>query len=156
MRSAREKLRTLTAYLVAVTLAAALGSIAQTQFNIAAIAALGVEVPGGTRLWVTLQDLAGFAPLYALLVAAALVPGFMIAAFVARVAPSGRGVSFVLAGGVSVACALLVINAVLPMTPIAATRHASGVAALALAGAIGGGGYLAVRPRRRLPAGEPG
>lgn len=141
------KLRSVAAYLIAVLVAAALGSIVQTQFNMAAIAGLGVEVPATTRLAVTLEDLGRFAPLYAAIVAVALLVGFAVAGLLARRASGWRRPLFILAGGLAIAAALALMNAVLPVTAIAASRFASGYLALALAGAAGGWAYLAARGR---------
>jgi hypothetical protein len=144
--------RTLLAYAAAVLTAAALGSIAQTQFNLAAIQALGVEVSPAVRLQTTAQDLASFAPRYAALVGAALLIALPLAELLAGRVPGWRVALAILAGGTSVLAAIVILNAALPMTPIAATRHASGTAAMAAAGALGGLAYLAVRRRLEGPA----
>ncbi|MBC7939804.1 MAG: PQQ-dependent sugar dehydrogenase, partial [Chitinophagaceae bacterium] len=65
-------------------LAAAWGSVVQTQFNLQALVALGVPVPPGLRALTTLQDLAGFAPVYAGILAAGWIPALGLAAWLAR------------------------------------------------------------------------
>jgi hypothetical protein len=144
--------RTLLAYAAAVLTAAALGSIAQTQFNLAAIQGLGVELSPAVRLRTTGHDLVGFAPRYAALVAVALLVALPLAELLARWAPRWRGALVILAGGASVLAAIVVLNAALPMTPIAATRYAAGTAVMSAAGALGGLAYLAVRGRMERPA----
>ncbi len=125
-------------YLAAVLFAAAMGSIVQTQFNLAALTAMGVNVPVGTWLLTTGQDLVSFAPAYAIVVAVALLLAFPVAGILSRWLPHHRRALFMLAGGSGVLAAILLMNTLLPMTLIAATRYAAGTAALALAGAIGG------------------
>lgn len=142
---ARPAFRLLAAFAAAVISGAALGSVIQTQFNLAFIARLGVEVPLATRLQTTLADVAGFGPLLAALVAAAYAIGFVVAEPLATRFPHLRRALYPLAGAGAVAAAILLLNAALPMTPIAATRSAAGTIALAAAGAVGGAVYHAVR-----------
>jgi hypothetical protein len=52
--------RPVAAFMIAVVIAAALGSAIQTQFNLAFIARLGIEVPLSIRLETTAADLFGF------------------------------------------------------------------------------------------------
>lgn len=141
----RSLFRRLGAFAAAVIAAAALGSVVQTQFNLAFIAQLGVEVPLSVRLRTTAADLVAFAPLFAALVAAAFAIGFAVAELVARRVPDVYGALFAVAGGATLAGAILLLNAALPMTPIAATRGAAGTISLAAAGVLGGLIYRAVR-----------
>ncbi len=133
-----QKLRAALAWFVAVGVTAALGSVIQTQFNLAMVQQLGAPVPITVRLETTLHDLLNFAPTYAVLVAAAFLIALPVSGLLARLWPGGRIVLHALAGGVAIIAALLVMNAILPATMIGAARFASGVAALALAGALGG------------------
>jgi len=126
------------AWLAAVLAAAALGSVVQSQFNMAAIVSLGVEVTPRQWISVTLQDLVGFAPLWAVVVAAALLIAFPVAALLARRMPEARMGVYFLAGGVGVMCALVLMAAVLPVTIVAAARSPLGMALMALGGAAGG------------------
>jgi hypothetical protein len=140
-------LRLLLAWLVAAVVTAALGSIIQTQFNLAAIAALGAPVPMGARLQTTLQDLAGFAPMFGLVGAAGFVPALVVAALLSWRRPEWRVVLYPLAGAAALVTAVLLMNALLPVTPIGATRSASGIVALGLAGLAGGAAFAALMPR---------
>ena len=54
--------RHLAALLLAWVLAAAWGSVVQTQFNLQALVSLGVAMPAGLRAETTWQDLIGFGP----------------------------------------------------------------------------------------------
>lgn len=143
-------LRLLLAWLAATLVTAVTGSIVQTQFNLAAIAALGAPVPFALRLQTTLHDLAGFAPLLAGITAAGFLVAFCVAALlVVRLWPGRRALLYTLAGATAVAAAILLMNATLPVTAIAAARSLAGFLALASAGALGGRVFAAFLPDRR-------
>lgn len=124
-------------WLVAVLATTALGSITQTQFNLAALAAMGQSIGLELRLQTTLLDLARFAPLFAAIVAAGFVVALPLASWLSR-RGAGRGWLYPLAGAVALLVALLLMRWLLGLTPIAAARTPFGVATLMLTGAIGG------------------
>lgn len=118
------------------------GSVVQTQFNLQALAELGVAIPANVRARTTLQDLASFAPLYAGIVAAAWLPALALAAWLARGRPAWRLGLFAAAGGLGLVAALRSIDALAPMpTFIDATRHAPGLLAMALGCVLAAGWY---------------
>lgn len=128
----------LAVFLVAVLVATALGSIVQTQFNIAALTGLGLDVPARQRVAMTLHDLGMFTPVYGTIVVAAFAIALPLAAFLARSRPRWRPLWFLLAGAAGVLVGFVVVNALLPMpTFIAATRTMGGLAALMATAAIG-------------------
>lgn len=115
------------------------GSLVQTQFNLNALVALGVEMPLRLRLLTSAQDLAGFAPVYAGIVLAAWLPAFPVAARLARSVPHLRTVLFALAAGVALLAAVRIGDAVAPMPVlIDATRGLGGLLAMAAGSAAGG------------------
>src|SRR6056297_1384158 len=59
--------RVVLAFAVALVIGSVLGSLVQTQFNLLALQALGVEIGLGVRLETSFQDLVNFAPLYGIL-----------------------------------------------------------------------------------------
>jgi len=69
----------LGAYVAAVALATVWGSVFQTQHTLHRLGELGVAVDAGMRASATLRDLLGFAPVYALIVAATLLVVFVVA-----------------------------------------------------------------------------
>jgi hypothetical protein len=144
--------RILLAWLAATAVTTVAGSIIQTQYNLAAIVALGVHVPAGLRLRTTLQDLIGFAPLLALVTAVGFMVAFLVAARLARSWPDRRSLWYTLAGAAALAVAIGAMNALLPVTPIGATRWLSGTVALAAAGGLGGWLFGRLSPRRERPA----
>lgn len=141
-------LKLLLAWLAATLLTAAAGSIIQTQFNLAAITGLGAPVPPALRLQTTLQDLAGFAPVLAAVVGAGFLVALPLAAWLVR-RLRRRALPYTLAGAAAVAAAILLMNALLPVTAIAATRSVAGFLALSACGALGGLTFSRLAPQRR-------
>lgn len=131
-------LHRLSCFLLAVAIAAVAGSVAQTQFNLLALRALGVELPLRTWVATTVRDLAGFAPTWALVVALAFLPALPAAAWLSRRWPALRTGLYTLAGAAAILAALLAMNALLSISAIAATRSLAGLAAMVATGALGG------------------
>lgn len=119
-------------------LAAALGSVVQTQFNLAALIALGVDVPLVIRLRTTLADLLGFTPLYGAVVAMAFLLAFPVAALLVRLWPARDTELYMLAGALAILAGLTLMNTALAITAIAATRSTLALLLMMLAGAAGG------------------
>ena len=139
-------LKLLFAWLAASALVAAVGSVLQTQFNLAAISAIGAPVPFEVRLQTTLQDLAGFAPTYAVVVAAGLLVAFLVTGRLVRRWPQRRKSLYTLAGAAAIFTTILLMNAALPITGIGATRSLAGLIALGAAGALGGRLFATLAP----------
>ena len=128
-------------------LATVWGSVVQTQWNLQALVALDVPVPLPLRVATTLQDLAGFAPLYGGLVAAGWLPALALAAWLARHRPAWRLPLFSAAATLGLVAAVRAVDAVAPMPVfIDATRSTAGLLMMA-AGAALGGALLARWPR---------
>lgn len=142
-------LRWLLAWLSAVLVTAATGSVVQTQLNIARIVDLGAEVGFGERLETTLQDLAGFAPVWAIIVAAGLLVALLVADGLGRKWPVHAWWLHILAGFAAPFVALLVMEGMLPVTVVAAARSWFGVVVMSLPGAIGGWLYYRLFSQRQ-------
>lgn len=141
-------LRVVLGWAIAVVVAVVAGSIVQTQFNLAAIAALDVEIGLMDRLSTTWYDLLNFTPTYAMLVAIAFAVAWPVAGLLKRWLPAHRRLLFALAGFAALGTMIVVMNRALPVTGIAATREAAGALLLAAVGAIAGWIYASalVRP----------
>lgn len=141
----------LAALLLAVLVAAVWGSVFQTQSNLAQLQALGAQVPWPLRLQTTLQDLAGFGPLFAAVAVVAFVLAFPLAAALAKRIPSARSAVFAMAGMAALVVAIRLIDALVPPPVlIAATRSTTGLLWMTLGGAIAGGLFaVATRGTRR-------
>lgn len=130
--------RVLPGWAAAVLCAATVGSVVQTQFNLAALAGLGTTIDVATRLRATVHDLAHFAPLYGVVVAVSFALAWPVAALLAKRLPDYRAGLFTLAGFTAVLVMLLTMNAVMPVTPVAATRNPVATGLMGLAGAAAG------------------
>ena len=125
-------------FLLAVVVAAALGSIVQTQYNLGAIQAIGAEIPFTVRAAATLHDLWAFAPLYAVMVAVAFLVAFPAAWWVVRRRGNRRVGWFAAAGAVGILAAFIAANFLAPMpTVIGATRGVFGSLAMMATAAAG-------------------
>ena len=130
--------RRLIAFVAALLLAGAWGSVVQTQFNLQALTPF-VDVPPRVRLMTTLQDLAGFGSLYALMLLVAWLPAFLVAMLLARRWPAARTALFALAAGVAVIVAIRATDAAVPPPVlIDATRSLAGLLTMALGCVVAG------------------
>ena len=142
--------RRLAAFGIALMFAAVWGTLVQTQFNLAALAELGLAIPLQARALTSLQDLAGFGPVYAGIVLAAWLPAFAVAAWLARRQPAWRMGLYALAAGVGLVVAVRVVDAVAPMPVlIYATRTWGGLLAMALGSVLGGALFAALTGKAR-------
>jgi glucose/arabinose dehydrogenase len=128
------------AFVIALIVGSVLGSLIQTQFNLQALEALGVEISMGARLETSARDLANFAPLYAILFGVSFLFSQSVAALVVRLAGIvGRWWLYPLAAAAGLWVTLMLVNALAPMpTLIAATRGTGGLIAMLVAAAISG------------------
>lgn len=125
--------------LLAWLLATVWGSVVQTQWNMQALAGLGVEIPLAERIRMTGLDLIGFAPLYAGILAAGWLPALAVAALLARRWPAWRTPLLALAAAVGMVAAVRAVDAVAPMPVfIDATRHLPGLLVMASGAAVAG------------------
>lgn len=131
--------RTLLAFVAALLLATAWGSLVQTQYNLAALQGLGQPIDSATRWRTSVQDLLGFGPVYAAIVLAAWLPAFAVAFWFRRRSGAHRGWLLPLASSVSVIVAIRLIDAFAPMPVlIYATRTLEGLLAMAMGSLLGG------------------
>lgn len=137
-RAPMTALRTLLAYLAAALTTAALGSLIQTQINLAALQDLGAPITPTIRLQASAQDLLGFAPLWAAILALGFLIAFVTALLISHALKRHRTILLVAAGTVSVFATLWLMQMALPITVIAATRGSVGFALMGLTGAVGG------------------
>lgn len=132
--------RVVLAFAVALVIGSVLGTLVQTQFNLLALQALGVEISLGTRLATSVQDLVNFAPFYALLFGVSFLFSQGVAALVLRLTDrAGRSWLYPLAAALGLWVALVVVNTLVAMpTLIAATRGTGGLFAMLLSAAMAG------------------
>jgi len=123
----RPRTRFLAAFVVATLLMTIAGTIAQTQFVLAALAEVGAAANFADRLSMTGADLIGFAPLYGAIIAAGFLIAFGLAALATRFAKLPRLPVFAIAGGFCIWLILTLMREVFFGIPlIAGARTTSG------------------------------
>ena len=134
--------------LLAWLLAAAWGSVVQTQFNLQALVDLGVPMPAALRTETTWRDLVGFGPIYAGILAAGWLPALGAAAWLARRQPAWRSPLFAAAAGLGMIAAVRAVDAVAPMPNfIDATRSLTGLLLMAVGAVLAGWVYARLTRR---------
>lgn len=137
-------LRLILAFLAAVVVTSALAAVASTQFVLAELARLGVEIGIGDRLAMTGQDAIGMGTTYLPVVGVGFLLAFGIAALVIRyLLPQWSVLGYTLAGFTAILVIILTMIAVFGLVPIAGARSMAGILSQCLAGAVGG--YLFAR-----------
>lgn len=125
---------------IAILCGAFLGSLVQTQLNLAALSGLGASFSLSDRLAAMAVDLLRFAPVYAGLLAAALIPGFLVTAgFLRLLGLPYRDFWFALGAALALWATLALVDRLAPMpTLIAATRSVPGLLAMLATAAVAG------------------
>ncbi len=145
MRIWWQRLTALVAAALVTTLLASIGHSIMVQRE---LAALGVDIPFGTRIVTMVRDFIGLAPALGGILSGALLVAFLIASFLKpRAGWLGR-FAYPLAGWAAVALALLAMQLAFGFSPIAGARRAGGFLLMSLSGLIGGAVYAIVAARR--------
>lgn len=140
MRTTPGWLPTIMSFLIALLVGVLLGSVVQTQINLAALQGMGVEIPATLRLETTLKDLITFAPIYAALFAV----GFLLSQLAAVLTSRWLGGRFLtllcaFAAALGLLVTFEVVNVFAPMpTLVAATREVPGLMAMLVSAAVAG------------------
>lgn len=125
-------------FVFSVLVATVLGSLVQTQLNLYELQQLGTPISVEQRMVTSLRDLAGFTPIFGLMVAVTFIFALPVAAGLGRIFKPWRGLLFALAGGVGIWVAFRVTDHFAPMpTFIAATRDTWGLLLMLAAVAVG-------------------
>lgn len=132
--------RLVLGFLAAVVVTVIWGSVVQTQYNLAALAGIGVDIGPATNLRATFTDIfSGFSLTYAgYIVLPALLVAFLVAWQVVR--RTGAPVPwFGLAGGLAILAGIPLVNWLSPLALlIGANRDVSSIVVMAVGGAAGG------------------
>lgn len=146
------------AFLLALVFATAWGSVVQTQYNLAALAGIGVDIDA-VRWQATLRDLfSGFFPTYGgYVVLPALLVSFVVASLLARKLPQVRMPLVSLAGGVAIFLAIPLVNVLSPVALlVGASRDWGCTLWMAVGGLLAGVIYAwLTRPPHRAAPGRP-
>lgn len=144
--------RYLLPLLIAVAVTTLFAVFFQTQRVIALLQELGAEISVGDRVGMTLSDLQGLGPLFALFVLVAFIIAMTVAMFLAQKRPTRSVVLHLLAGTVAIGLMLVLMKkAFFDVQVIAGARDTLGFALQCLAGAMGGGVFYLMRRRIDSP-----
>lgn len=132
------KRRVVLGFFVGLSVLTVLGIITCTQFVLARLIAIGIEVPFSMRLSTTLQDVAGMLPLFGGIFGTGFLVAMLVAALIARWVKILPELVHALAGFAAVAVTLLSLKMAFEITAIAAARDVTGFIALCLVGALAG------------------
>lgn len=138
-------LRLCTHFLVAVIFAFILASLLHSQFVMAELTLLGVEISLNDRLSMSLDDLIGLFPTYGIVIAISFLIAFIVATVFIKKLSLSPLILYTLAGGVGLSVALLAMQPILDITLLAGARSTFGFLCQSLAGAIGGGVFSHLR-----------
>jgi hypothetical protein len=131
-------LRLCTHFLVAVIFAFVLASLFHSQFVVAELSKVGVEILFKDRLSMSIDDLLGLYPTYGIVIAVSYFISFIVAGLLIKRFRLSPYILYCLAGGVGVTVALLAMHPILEITLLAGARSTFGFICQSLAGAIGG------------------
>ena len=131
-------LRLCTHFLVAVVFAFVIASLFHSQFVMAELAKVGVEISLNDRLSMSIDDLLGLYPTYGIVIAVSHFISFIVAGLLIKRFKLSPNIVYFLAGGVGVTVALLAMHPILEITLLAGARSTFGFLCQSLAGAIGG------------------
>ncbi len=148
------RLPSVIGFIIVLLVGVLLGSVVQTQTNLAALQGMGVDISTSLRLKTTLQDLITFAPIYAALFSVGFALAQLAAIWLSRWL-GGRFHSLLSAGSAVVALlvTLKTVDFFAPMpTLIAATRSIFGLVAMLVTAALAGWLFaVLLRCLRRSP-----
>ncbi|TGY90571.1 hypothetical protein E5163_05475 [Marinicauda algicola] len=138
------------AWLAAVVGMAATGVVVQTQFVLGALADVGADITLADRMEMTVDDLAGFGPTYAVFIAIGFAIAFFAGWLVIRYARLPRPLVHAVAGAACMGLMLVLMEQVFFGVPvIAGARSAAGFSAQAALGALWGFIYAGLSGTRR-------
>ena len=150
MKNILPRRRTVLAFIVGWVMLIFLFIFTATQFNLAEIAALGLNVPFADRLATTAHDLVGGLPLIATIFGFGFIIAMPITGIIARWVKILPHVAHALGGFAGVGVTLFALKALFASTPIGAARDIDGFIALCLSGAVAGYVYSALKARGQL------
>ena len=139
-------------FIVAWAVLSLLGIIVCTQFVMAALVNMGVEVPFSLRLATTWHDITNMWPLFGTIFGTGFLIAMLIGTMLTRWIKILPELIYALAGFAAIATTLWAMKLAFQITPIAAARSLTGIIALCLVGALAGYIYhrMTGKPRATL------
>ena len=144
-------IRQIVGFVVAVAVTAVGSSFLSSHFVLRGLESLGVDVEFADRFAMYAHDVAGMSLMAGAVAGTGLLIALSVAALIVRFLPSLRTLGYVLAGTAAMVGALLAMQSVLGMMPMAGARTWGGLAAQGVAGALGGYVFARITLRRERP-----
>jgi hypothetical protein len=144
-------LKIIGAFLAAIVTADVLACIGSTQFVLAGLTNMGMDVSIAVRFSATIHDVVGMAPPYAVVIAVAFLLAFAFSALLLRWIPGSRVLWYSASGTVAIIAALLIVEFQLGGMLVGGARTPMGLAVQGLAGGLGGWVFARLLPRRGSP-----
>ena len=138
-------LRLCTHFLVAVIFAFVIASLFHSQFVMAELIKVGVEISFSDRLSMSIDDLLGLYPTYGIVIALSFFIAFIVSSLIVKRVSLSPYILYALAGGAGVSAALLAMHPILDITLLASARSTFGFICQSLAGAMGGAVFAHLR-----------
>jgi hypothetical protein len=123
---------------MATIFAFVLASLFHSQFVMSELTSVGVNISFNDRLSMSLDDLIGLYPSYAIVIAISLLIAFSVVTLLLKFTKLPSSVMYFVGGGLGITTALLAMHPILDITLIAGARSTFGFVCQALAGALGG------------------
>ena len=141
-------IRQIVGFVVAVAVTAVGSSFFSSHFVLRGLESLGVDVEFADRFAMYAHDVAGMSLMAGAVAGTGLLIAFPVAALIVRFLPKLRTLGYVLAGVAAMVVALMTMQSVLGMMPMAGARTWGGLAAQGVAGALGGYVFARMTLRR--------
>ena len=150
MKNILPRRRTIISFIIGWAILTFLFVFTATQFNLAEIAALGLNVPFTDRLATITDDLVNGVPLIAVILGVGFLIAMPVTGIIAHWIKIFPHVAHALGGFTGVGVTLFALKALVVITPFGAARDIDGFIALCLSGAVGGYVYSALKARGQL------
>ena len=150
MKNILPRRRTIISFIIGWVILTFLFIFTATQFNLAEIAALGLNVPFTDRLATITDDLVNGVPLIAVILGVGFLIAMPVTGIVTHWVKIFPHVAHALGGFTGVGVTLFALKALVAITPFGAARDIDGFIALCLSGAVGGYVYSALKARGQL------
>jgi len=143
-----KKVKTGLIYILSVLCTFLLASIVGTQIVLADILSFGIEVSLSDRISATFHDIVGLAPTLSILIGAAFLVAFVVAALCTRFLGGKRMYWYLAAGFTSLPATLMLIKSMMGGTLFAAARTGFGMLLIALCGLAGAWVFVRLTQKR--------
>lgn len=143
-------LRLTSHFIIVVLCTFILATLAHSQFVLAELSAVGIDITLANRLSMSIDDLLGLLPIYAPAIGFSLALGFGTVGFIKRRRLHTNRLLYPIAGFVAIIAMLLAMHPILGITMIAGARSTLGFISQCVAGLVGGWLFMQLRSSTEL------